>query len=360
MTKRLKNQDWKNLFSALSILHSDIEPKTLSERCIATANKIISAEITAFDFFDARGFHTGGHWYDPPDAISEAEFEIFAHVAHEHPFTPAVFGNNQRSAMATSDFLTTTRFHQTAIYNEYYKIYSIDHQLLVGFPIAPNSVLTCVYNRTKSNFTEEERLIFEMLSQHLQIVIQNAHKIERFHQIESNLNLALESKSGGVIVLNANKQIVYESEFARRMLETYFTEEKSASGMLPDTLSRWFNNEYSKFGNEKIALPPEIYKTERQNTKLEISLIWNDGRQEITLLFEETLHPIMKMSQHLSLTRREIEILFWLSCGKTNKEIGKLLFISPRTVNKHAENIYRKLGVENRAAAVSLAFEKLS
>lgn len=42
----------------------------------------------------------------------------------------------------------------------------------------------------------------------------------------------------------------------------------------------------------------------------------------------------------------------WLSCGKTDADIAALLAISPRTVQKHLEHIYVKLGVETRTAAV--------
>jgi DNA-binding CsgD family transcriptional regulator len=54
---------------------------------------------------------------------------------------------------------------------------------------------------------------------------------------------------------------------------------------------------------------------------------------------------------HLDLTRRETDILAWVTRGKTNSEIGKILSISPRTVGKHLEHIYQKLGVETRTAA---------
>jgi DNA-binding CsgD family transcriptional regulator len=53
-----------------------------------------------------------------------------------------------------------------------------------------------------------------------------------------------------------------------------------------------------------------------------------------------------------SLTAREEEVLQWLGSGKTDKDIGDILGISPRTVHKHLQRIYEKLGVENRTAAV--------
>jgi DNA-binding CsgD family transcriptional regulator len=55
------------------------------------------------------------------------------------------------------------------------------------------------------------------------------------------------------------------------------------------------------------------------------------------------------------LTQRETEVMRWLACGKTDADIASLLAISPRTVHKHLEHIYDKLGVETRTAAVMRA-----
>jgi len=62
----------------------------------------------------------------------------------------------------------------------------------------------------------------------------------------------------------------------------------------------------------------------------------------------------------LGLTPREAEILFWVAQGKTNFEIGTILQISPATAKKHLENIYGKLGTENRASATLRALETLA
>ena len=63
--------------------------------------------------------------------------------------------------------------------------------------------------------------------------------------------------------------------------------------------------------------------------------------------------PIAKRGEALKLTAREYEILAWVSYGKTNPEIARILWISPHTVRKHLENIYAKLGVHTRAGAVA-------
>lgn len=51
------------------------------------------------------------------------------------------------------------------------------------------------------------------------------------------------------------------------------------------------------------------------------------------------------------LTRREAEVLLWISRGKSNRDASEIMNISARTVNKHLEQIFIKMGVENRAAA---------
>jgi DNA-binding CsgD family transcriptional regulator len=59
----------------------------------------------------------------------------------------------------------------------------------------------------------------------------------------------------------------------------------------------------------------------------------------------------------LGLTEREADVLGWIAQGKTDAETGMVLGISPRTVAKHLEHIFDKLGVETRTAAVVRAVE---
>src|SRR5579872_1148382 len=61
------------------------------------------------------------------------------------------------------------------------------------------------------------------------------------------------------------------------------------------------------------------------------------------------------LRKELGLTSRESEVLSWISKGKTNRDIAQILGLSPRTIDKHLEQIYAKLGVENRTAAAALA-----
>lgn len=65
------------------------------------------------------------------------------------------------------------------------------------------------------------------------------------------------------------------------------------------------------------------------------------------------------LRDRLGLTVREAEVLLWLGRGKSNRDIAEILVMSPRTVNKHLEGVFSKLGVENRASAAALAVRVL-
>ena len=86
----------------------------------------------------------------------------------------------------------------------------------------------------------------------------------------------------------------------------------------------------------------------------------SQGGETITLAVEEKdLTRSWKRLQTLGLTPREAEILLWISEGKTNSEVAIIIGSRTRTVAKHLEHIFTKLGVETRTAAGVIAWEVL-
>jgi predicted ATPase/DNA-binding CsgD family transcriptional regulator len=61
--------------------------------------------------------------------------------------------------------------------------------------------------------------------------------------------------------------------------------------------------------------------------------------------------------EHAGLSRRELEVLRLVSVGRTNREIAKVLFVSPRTIEMHVRNVLMKLGCRSRTEATHRAAE---
>jgi len=93
------------------------------------------------------------------------------------------------------------------------------------------------------------------------------------------------------------------------------------------------------------------------NVQLSVRNMGQVGMGETMLLLEHRAANAAAPSRltDAALTPRETEVLSWLAKGKTNRDIGDILGMSHRTVNKHLEHVFEKLGVETRAAAAALA-----
>ncbi len=93
------------------------------------------------------------------------------------------------------------------------------------------------------------------------------------------------------------------------------------------------------------------------NENLRLQFMGKAGPSELLLRLAKDSAPQTQkeVGKQLGLTLREGEVLSWLSKGKTNRDIAQILGLSPRTVDKHLEQIYAKLGVENRTAAAAIA-----
>jgi len=110
-------------------------------------------------------------------------------------------------------------------------------------------------------------------------------------------------------------------------------------------------------------LAPARCLVEIGGRRLECSFVSSLGPDELLFRLAETANTGSDQSilqRAFALTSREAEVLLWISRGKPNRDIGEILNISPRTVNKHLEQIFVKLGVENRAAAAAAAVRTLT
>ncbi len=129
-----------------------------------------------------------------------------------------------------------------------------------------------------------------------------------------------------------------------------------ASGeMLPAALIAWL---VRRIAHESANETQVMGFGERM---IEIELLGQIGGDEFLLRVtqQDAAADLARLRDVAALTPREAEVLLWLARGKSNRDIGAILAVSPRTVDKHLEQIYVKLGVENRASAVARAVRAL-
>jgi DNA-binding CsgD family transcriptional regulator len=248
-------------------------------------------------------------------------------VVDEHP----VCVRHQQGyvgALKVSDFLSRRELHATRLYDLWFRPVDIEHELNVAIPSPLWHTKTFLFDRQgRRDFTERDRLVLEALLPHLTRLWQAARTRRLLAAALTELETASPADSRGVILLAAGGGVEFATPPARRLVGEFFPDRLGAR--LPDALDTWL---------EAGAAAPLVR--------------CRDGRRLTVERSGDTLLVEARQAEAL-LTPREREVLSWVARGKTNAEIARLLWLSPSTVGKHLENVYGKLGVSTRTAAVA-------
>jgi len=152
---------------------------------------------------------------------------------------------------------------------------------------------------------------------------------------------------------DANANIIWSTESAQEFLEKFGVNTKETVQMMSDQIRQWFS-----------ANPEKHHSLRLKGFEKPIQMCFlgqpAPGEYLLRLTNDDEVSTRELFSERFGVTERESEVLFWLVKGKTNREIGQILSMSPRTVNKHLEPIYRKLSVENRSTATAVCLRYLS
>ena len=164
-----------------------------------------------------------------------------------------------------------------------------------------------------------------------------------------------------LVVRQRDGRRLWQTALARRLMGDYFAEVPEVA--MPAEVMAWVARESLRrqAGAESLTLT-----ISRAGRRLNFSLhpMSEDGGHDgewLLVLREESETALLQslVQSFPSLTARESEVLYWVIQGKTNRDIGDILGTSPRTITKHLEHIFGKLGVETRTAAASVAMSRV-
>ena len=221
----------------------------------------------------------------------------------------------------------------------------VDH---VGKPIRPREVLARIAAHLRGARAQAKALT----------QVRNA--LDAF----GHASLAVHEKDG---------RCVWQTALARALMAEYFKGGHFERGRLPPEVLLWLHREVlrRRAGAEAAGLtvlpPPSGENNERQRGAKRLSFALHavdpdalgEGQWLIVMREANDAALLDALIHGFKLTAREAEVLYWVVKGKTNLDIGDILASSPRTVQKHLEHVFEKLGVETRTAAAAMALGKV-
>jgi DNA-binding response OmpR family regulator/DNA-binding CsgD family transcriptional regulator len=165
---------------------------------------------------------------------------------------------------------------------------------------------------------------------------------------------ALDAFGRFLLAASHTGRVLWYTPQAAKLLANAFSDFDREDYVLPRVIQGWLHQcAAAQPSSEPLSIN---LKTRNSAMGMRLVYIAQIGADEYLLrLIEGAVDDQTLLKQKLTVTEREAEVLLWIARGKSNRDIAEILDLSPRTVNKHLEQIYAKLGVENRASAAALA-----
>ena len=190
-------------------------------------------------------------------------------------------------------------------------------------------------------------------------------------RIAHSAHTALDAFGRFLLAANHAGRVLWCTPQAARLFGTAFSDFDTDEYVLPREVQEWLHQSaaaQAASGPSPIDLAADAKagaktdaKAGASSLKLQLVFVGQIGPDENLLRLIEggvgSDQTVLK--RKLLVTEREAEVLLWIAHGKSNRDIAEILSLSPRTVNKHLEQIYAKLGVENRTSAAALAVRTL-
>jgi DNA-binding CsgD family transcriptional regulator len=330
-------------------------------RTVHILEKFFGTDIVAYNNFppenqSVRVFSNVD--FDPGGKLTPVFIALFP----EHPLSHCVLKDKYLDGLRTTDAMSLPVYKKTAIYNEFYKKIGGDFQMAVVFPGQKGHTIAYALNQNLRNFSDEELFFLRLFFPHLQ----HAHDLDHARRVSAVscniLGAALSAKGLGVMGFDDGHRVCSVNAEAEAAIWQFFRCRPQVGSQMPAALRNSVRQLENRVRGKEIPTPPRTFVQSAKDGSQTTLRLWLDPehRRHYLILEPEQAALVPGDLTVLDLTIRQTEIVHWILQGKTNWETSVILGISNRTVEKHVENIFSKLGVANRSGLQKQVLELVS
>ncbi|MEN3355436.1 MAG: hypothetical protein V7640_3594 [Betaproteobacteria bacterium] len=363
---RYTQQDFEGVLQFVEALYGHRGLDDFADRTMCSLAKIIAAERIIYGDFDIE--RQAAKLCMQPSIIKDQDGAIDAALTGlerrfgSHPLYQYYLQVRDGRAQRATRVMTRSRFQQYCETDEFVRQLGGKYQMGLFFPAGPTVVTAVLLTRSERDFSERERALVNMIYPHLVQAFRNTASLTRLHRDVDDLFEKLEGPTSSVIVLSGSGCVKRWTEQARTWIAQYCrTPFPAGQDRLPECFAEWYRRQLALVAEETLSPSPrDPLIVDKNSRQLLVQLIPDYFRDEHLLLLSEKCSgtPWSALAEY-GLTPRELEVLAWVTKGKTNPEIAQILGMSARTVQKHLEHVYQKLGVETRTNATVRALRML-
>jgi DNA-binding CsgD family transcriptional regulator len=322
---------------------------------LAQLQQLVPADVAGYNEVDTRGGESVVLLDVPPPPI-DVPTEL-ARLAHEHPLIVHQ-STGDGSACSISDLLPAREYRRREVYRDVMRHVAGEDQLAVSFRGADDALIGIAVNRARGGFTVRDRARLNASRPFFELAYRNVLERSRLEAGVEALRHAADAVDRPALLVRRDGTVESATAAAAAWLRD---EHALAPGHpLPEPLHSWFVAERRRSGTLDDAGPaPLALPGERGGMRARYVPGGPGGLDAVVLEAPEAPLRISRLAA-IGLSRREAEVLRLASLGWSNAEIAQALDLSSHTVAKHLRNVYAKLEVTSRTAAVQRARERVA
>jgi DNA-binding CsgD family transcriptional regulator len=346
--------DFKAVLACIGRLNECEDPGQFPQLALRELHKLVGADSGTFNYLAPA----------IPKVIAVALPEIpnfdrrtrtFAQHLCQHAIFQYYIATGDIGAFKISDFQTVREFHSLPLYkNLYHDLRYEDQFAFMLFPPA-SEVIGVGLARNRRTFTERDREILNLIRPHMAQAYRRAENFSRLKRLAGGRDLNESRARVAMVQLDTANRALQFGVHAEEWLRRFFPGRPRDPAGLPDEVADWIRLGGAVPSSRKnSARSASMLVRTCDGERLRLGIYPGPrGAGRILVLELETLPEAARAALGKQLTRREIEVLLEVEHGKTNEEAAVALGISPLTVRTHLENIFEKLRVPSRTAAVT-------
>jgi DNA-binding CsgD family transcriptional regulator len=351
----------RELQAGLCELYGHLDLDTLPRVALRLAGRLVPSDVAVYNEIDLSRNRVVAAFDPEGDATRILRMAPnWERFIHQHPLVSHFRDRPDDVPRKITDFVPQKAWEELDLFRTFFGPLGLRFQMVTSMPVPSPLIVGISQNRARRDFTERDRRVLDLIRPHLRQAYENAALVTDLRNRARQLEGLMDRIDRGQITIDDGGRVHSASPAAVRFVSEFLPGER-LSTTLPPSLRDWALAQVAILRQDRgPTARPGAKMLDGGIGRLAARVIADGqpGRFVVVLSRAarlETAEPLCGMG----LTPREAEVLYWCVEGKTRPEIGTLLHISDRTVQKHLEHVYAKLDVPNRVAAVTKALEWL-
>jgi DNA-binding CsgD family transcriptional regulator len=343
MVSTMSVRDVDALMTTVAELTAVRSVDELRHDTVALLPRVVPTTLIAWNEVDLSTGHIEAVM--SPNRTWDEGNKAWAEHIGSHPVINYFQATNDGRPYAISDFLSEESFHDTGIYQHFYRHLGAEDQLSFVLP-HPDLLVGIALNREVRGFSRDDHRLANLLRPFLLQAYRNAAAFDRSRLLLDEMNTRMEADGEGLVLCDADGRLVDRTPGAADLLQRWFP--STAPTQMPSALADWL----AVRGRIGPSWPLIL---DRDGARLLARRLPGPHDALTSVLLTEP--PIGRARNALlavGLTGRQADVVAIMAEGASNADIAERLDISIRTVDKHLQRAFDKLGVENRTAAANL------